>query len=82
MGRLDPVADHMRQGRLDHFPGTVRLQPFGNTGHGPVHRRCEDESEQKTGPPNDAGMIDDFRLAGPRTWRRKDGPFAPGGWAT
>ena len=29
VGRLDRVADHMRQGRLDHFPGKVRLQPFG-----------------------------------------------------
>ena len=24
IGRLDPVADHMSQGRLDHFPGMVR----------------------------------------------------------
>ena len=60
IGRLDPVADHMRQGRLDHLPGMVRLQPFGNTGHGPVPRRCGDESEQETGSPNDGGMIEDF----------------------
>ena len=82
VGCLDRVAAHMRQGRLNDFTPMVRLQPFGNTGHGPVHRRREDESEQKTGPPNDAGMIDDFRLAGPRMWRRKGGPFAQGGWAT
>ena len=29
IGRLDPVPDHMRQGRLDNLPGMVRLQPFG-----------------------------------------------------
>ena len=63
-GRLDAVADYMRQCRLDHLPGMVRLQPFGNTGHGPVPRRCGDESEQETGSPNDGGMIDDFRLWG------------------
>ena len=26
IGRLDPVADHMRQGRLHRLPGMVRLQ--------------------------------------------------------
>ena len=25
IGRFDPVPDHMRQGRLDHLPGMVRL---------------------------------------------------------
>ena len=25
IGRLDPVADHMRQGRLDHLPGVIGL---------------------------------------------------------
>ena len=24
IGRLDPVPDHMRQGRLDHLPGMIR----------------------------------------------------------
>ena len=27
VGRLDPVPNHMRQGRLDHFPGMVGLPP-------------------------------------------------------
>ena len=27
IGRLDPVPDHMRQGRLDHLPGMFRLLP-------------------------------------------------------
>ena len=25
IGRLHPVPDHMRQGRLDHLPGMIRL---------------------------------------------------------
>ena len=25
IGRLDPVANHMRKGRLDHLPGIIRL---------------------------------------------------------
>ena len=29
IGCLDPVPDHMCQGRLDHLPGMVRLQTFG-----------------------------------------------------
>ena len=48
----------------------VRLQPFGNTGHGPDPRRRRDESEQETGSPNDGGMIDDFRLWGSSRCRR------------
>ena len=74
----------MRQRRLDFLPGTVHLQPFGNTGHGPVPRRRGDESEQETGSPNDRGMLDDFRLWGSRpcrrgvsalqTWGRTTGP--------
>ena len=48
----------------------VRLQPFGNTGHGPVPRRRGDESEQETGPPNDRRMLDDFRLWGSSRCRR------------
>ena len=27
MGRLHPVPDHMRQGRLDHLPGMMRTLP-------------------------------------------------------
>ena len=42
----------------------IRLQPFGNTGHGPVPRRRWNESEQETGSPNDPGMIDDFPSGG------------------
>ena len=70
IGRLDPVLNYMRQGRLDHLPGMIRLQPFGNTGHGPVPRSRGDESEQETGSPNDRGMIDDFRIWGSRRCRR------------
>ncbi len=64
IGRLDPVADHMGQGRLFHLPWMIRLRPFGNTGHGPVLRRRWDESKQESGSPNDPGMIDDFHLWG------------------
>ncbi len=42
IGRLDPVADHMRQGRLDHFSGMIRLfgRPVPEAGSEPVrHRR-------------------------------------------
>ena len=74
--------DHMRQGRLDHLPGMIRLQPFGNTGHGPVPRRRGDESEQETGSPNDRGMIDDFRLWGSRRWRRINAPLKKTWWRT
>lgn len=49
IGHLDPVLDHMRQRRLDHLTGLVRLQPFGNTGHGPLSRRRGDDLEQETG---------------------------------
>ena len=79
IGCLDPVPDHMRQGRLDHHPGMIRLQPFGNTGHGPVPRRRGDESEQETGSPNDRGMIDDFRLWGSRRCRRMGVTLSEGG---
>ena len=82
IGRLHPVLDHMRQGRLDHFPGMIRLQPFGNTGRGPVPRRRGDESEQETGSPNDRGMIDDYRLWGSRRWRRINAPLKKTWWRT
>jgi len=74
IGRLDPVADDMRQGRLDYLPGMVCLQPFGKTGHGPVSRRRGDESQQEAGPPNEPGMIDDFRLWGARRCRHIHAP--------
>ena len=57
----------------------VRLQPFGNTGHGPVPRRRGDESEQETGSPNDPGMIDDFRLWGSSRCRRMRVTLSEGG---
>ena len=47
----------MRQRCLDHLPGMVRLQPFGNTAHGPVPRRRGDESEQETGSPSGKGLL-------------------------
>ena len=59
----------------DHLSGMIRLQPFGNTGHGLVPRRRGDESEQETGSPNDRGMIDSFRLWGSRRWRRINAPL-------
>ena len=62
IGRLHVVPDHIRQGRLNHLPGMIRLRPFGNSAHGPVPRRPGDESEQETGSPNDPGMIDGFLL--------------------
>ncbi len=37
------------------------------------------ESEKETDSSNDLGMIDDFRLWGSRTWRRKGGPFTQEG---
>ena len=73
IGRLDPVLNHMGQGRLDHLPGMVGLQQFGNTGHGPVPRRLGDESEQETGSSDDRGMIDDFHLWGSSRCRRMGG---------
>ncbi len=79
IGCLHPVPNDMRQGRLDDLPGMVRLQPFGNTGHGPVPRRCGDESEQETGSPNDPGIIDDFRLWGSRRCRQMCVPLSEGG---
>ena len=79
IGRLHPVPDHMRQGRLDHLPGMVRLQLFGNTGHGPVPRRRGDESEQETGSPNGREMIDDFRLWGSSRCRRMGVTLSEGG---
>ena len=38
IGRLHPVPDHMRQGRLDHLPGMVRLLtcPIAEAGAEPV----------------------------------------------
>ena len=69
----------MRQGRLDHLPGMIRLQPFGNTGHGPVLRRRGDESEQEPGSPNDRGMVDDFRLWGASRCRRIGVTLSEGG---
>ena len=80
VGRLDTVADHMCQGRLDHLPRMVRLQPFGNSGHGPVPRRHGDKSEKETDSPNDPGMIDDFHLWGSRRCRRMHAPLTKGGW--
>ena len=53
IGRLDLVPDCMRLDRLDHLLEMVCLQPFGNSGHGPLPRRRGDESEQETGTPND-----------------------------
>ena len=53
IGRLDLVPDCMRLDRLDHLPEMVCLQPFKNSGHGPVPRRPGDESEQEIGTPND-----------------------------
>ena len=79
IGWLYPVPDHMRQGRLDHLPGMVRLQPFGNTGHGPVPRSRGDESEQETGSPDDRGMVDDFRLWGSSRCRRMGVTLSEGG---
>ena len=48
----------------------IRLQPFGNTGHGPVPRRRGDEPEQETGSPDDGRMIDDLSLRGSSRCRR------------
>ena len=61
-------------------PGMVRLQPFGNTGHGPALRRRGNGSEQETGSPNDPGMIDDFRLWGSSRCRQMDRHLTDGGW--
>ena len=38
IGRLDPVPDHMRQGRLDHLPGMIGLLgcPIAEAGAEPV----------------------------------------------
>ena len=60
----------------------VRLQPFGNTGHGPVPRRRVGESEQETGSLDDLGMIDDFRLWGSRRCRQSDAPPKNAGGAS
>ncbi len=38
--------------------------------------------EQEDPAPNGRERIDDFHLAGSRTWRRRGGPFTPGGWPT
>ena len=38
---------------------------------------------EQENPASDAReMIDDFRLAGSRTWRRRGGPLNHGGWST
>ena len=79
IGCLYPVPDHMRQGRLDHLSGMIRLQLFGNTGHGPVPRRRGDESEQEPGSPNGRGMFDDFRLWGSSRCRRMGVTLSEGG---
>ena len=70
IGRLHPVADHMRQGCFDHLPGMVLLQLFGNTGHDLVPRRRGDALEQENPASNGREMIDDFRLRGSRPCRR------------
>ncbi len=57
----------------------IRLQPFGNTGHGPVPRRRGDESEHKTGSPHDAGMIDAFCLWGSSRCRQMGVTLSEGG---
>ena len=48
----------------------VRIQPFGNTGHGPDPGTRGDELEEETGSPHGRGMINDFRHWGSRRWSR------------
>ena len=82
IGRLHPVPNHMRQGRLDPLPGMIRPQKSLWQSLDPVLRRCGDESEQETGSPNDRGMIDGIRLWGSRRWRRNNAPLKKTWWRT
>ena len=43
IGRLDPVPDHMRQGRLDHLPGMIRPHQSPWQSLDPFPRRRGDE---------------------------------------
>ena len=40
------------------------------------------QRERENPASNGREMIDDFRLPGSRTWRRKGGPFTREGWPT
>ena len=82
IGRLDTVADHVHQGRLDHLPGMVRLQPFGILVTVTVLVQAGMNWSKKQVHPDGRGMIDDFRLWGSRPCRRKGGPSTQGEWLT
>ena len=55
IGRLDPVPDHMRQGRLDHLPGMIRPQhsPWQSLDRVPRRRGDEPMGRGILQPPAD-----------------------------